>query len=99
MSGGSYDYVYGKILDAAATLRGRHRGEPLLVALADHLQTLAAIMRDVEWCDSGDSSWDAALHQRIRAFLAPGAEVRAATDHARQALVALQDALRATEAP
>lgn len=75
MSGGSYDYLYSKIEDAAHSVT--RRNTPLRKAFAAHLIKVADAMRAVEWVDSCDSSpgtEDAA----IRACIAEGAELEAA---------------------
>lgn len=86
MSGGSYDYLYSKIEDAANAVNTRRNSMgPLRAAFAKHLLLVAAAMRDVEWVDSCDSSpgtEDAA----IRACLAPGAELEAAREALAEAM-------------
>ena len=78
MSGGSYEYVSMKMDDAADTLRGRHSSEPHVVALANRLAEFAAVMHEIEWADSCDTSWSDQLDANIRALLAPGDELRVA---------------------
>lgn len=92
MSGGSYDYVSGRFSDAASTLRDRHPRQPHVRALANLLDRIADVMHDVEWADSGDTSWDAGLDAKIRAILSPTAEIdeaRAAAQDAHDILAAL----------
>lgn len=86
MSGGSYDYLYSKIEDAACEVnsRGRTRG-PLRAAFAKHLVLVAEAMHQIEWVDSCDSA-PGDEDEAIRACLAPGAEMAAAR-------VALVDAM------
>jgi len=95
MSGGSYDYVSHRLNDAAGTLRRRHPTRAHVLALATHLDTLAAVMHAIEWADSGDTSWDdpTDIDAAIRAALTPGAELAAAREMAEQALRALHEAL------
>jgi hypothetical protein len=54
MSGGSYDYLYSKMQDAADTLS--HSGNPLRRAFAKKLELFAEAMHDIEWVDSCDKS-------------------------------------------
>jgi hypothetical protein len=52
MSGGSWEYLYSKIDDAADTLiQGK---EPLRRAFGKKMKLYAAAMHDIEWVDSGD---------------------------------------------
>lgn len=74
MSGGSYEYVFGRIEGAAHELRDRH-DEPHILALAEHLDRIAGVMRAIEWADSGDTLWTEELHDQIRALLGPGADL------------------------
>lgn len=99
MSGGSYDYVTFKIADAAAELIARHPDEPHVVALGAHLKRVAEVMHDIESADSCDTSWNAKLDADIRALLAPGAELTAATEKAERALAQLQAVLAAAPTP
>lgn len=60
MSGGSYDYAYGRVNDFATRLRELTASMPageakrLRRAFADHLVLVAEAMHDIEWVDSGD---------------------------------------------
>ncbi len=96
MSGGSYNYAYRTMEDAAETLRERHPDQPHVVALADLFARLASVMHDIEWCDSGDYSWDDMRHgldARIRAIVGKPAESEAALVLVRRAHAALAAAL------
>lgn len=89
MSGGSYDYLYARIDDAAERLS--HPGNSALRrAFAVHLRLVAQAMQDVEWVDYFDSS-PGSEDEAIRACLAPGAELEAARTR-------LQEAMREAEA-
>lgn len=55
MSGGSYDYVFCKIEEAADTLRNTHK-DPKRAAFKELLQLVAAAMYAIEWVDSGDNA-------------------------------------------
>ena len=51
MSGGSYDYTYGKIYQMADDLRVT---TPLRKAFKAHLRKVAKACHDIEWVDSCD---------------------------------------------
>ncbi len=55
MSGGSLDYVYFRVQDAAVSIRSQSN-EPHLRAFAQHLDLVAKALKDVEWVLSGDNS-------------------------------------------
>lgn len=89
MSGGSLDYVYLKVQEAAE----RIGGSPLHDAFREHLLLVAEALHDVEWVLSGDygeGDDDAA----IRAVIHPGAELLAATKRAEKALADLRAVLK-----
>lgn len=65
MSGGSYDYAYRHLDQFADDLTNEH-SETHVRELAEYLRTVATLMRDIEWADSGDDSWSDALDERIR---------------------------------
>jgi len=73
MSGGSYNYAYRTVEDAAYDIRERaDQNCPdslgLRIALADHLLLVAAAMKAIEWVDSCD--WGAGdENAAIRAVL------------------------------
>ena len=52
MSGGSWDYVYGKVQDTAETLQ--HSTDALRRAFGNHLILCAKALHDIEWVDSCD---------------------------------------------
>lgn len=54
MSGGSYDYVYSRVEEAAAEVDQRHPTSMLHRAFATHLRLVAVALHDIEWTDSGD---------------------------------------------
>jgi hypothetical protein len=88
VSGGSHEYAYLRVEEFANDIRG---DSPLRRAFAEHLDTVAHAMHAIEWVDScdygkGDDG------QPIRDALAPGAELKAATSMAKDAL----DTLAAT---
>ena len=94
MSGGSYDYLYSRIEDAAHQV-ARSSATPLRRAFAEHLRLVAIAMREVEWVDSHDNApgtEDAA----IRACLAPGAEIDAAREALAEAMREAREVLDRT---
>jgi len=76
MSGGSYDYAYGRVEDLAREIRG---DSALRRAFRAHLVKVAKALHDIEWVDSGDCS-PGDEEAAIRACLAPGAEMEAARE-------------------
>ena len=53
MSGGSWDYVYGKMQEAADRLIDE-KETPLRISFGEHLARCADALHDIEWVDSGD---------------------------------------------
>lgn len=98
MSGGSYDYVSGRLADAASTLRSRHATETHVVALARLIDAIADVMHDIEWADSSDTTWDDALDAKIRTIISPTDELAVAVEQATQAEHNLRAALAAADA-
>ena len=93
MSGGSLDYCYSRVQDAASTILARAES-PTHRAFAAHLLKVGEALRAMEWmlsCDTSPGSETAA----IRAVLSEGAELDAATERALEALADLQSALSA----
>lgn len=85
MSGGSLDYLYSRVNDAADLIA--YSGEPLRCAFAEHLRKVAKALHDIEWvmsCDYGPGD-DA---DAIRACIAPDAELAAASRQLVEALEA-----------
>ncbi len=75
MSGGSLDYSYRQVSEAADRIRGAAR--PLHRAFAEHLDLVSKAMHDLEWvmsCDTSPGSEDDA----IRACLPADAEIHEA---------------------
>ena len=54
MSGGSWNYLYGQVDDAAGKLQ--ESKDPLRRAFGEHLHLCADALRDIEWVDSSDMS-------------------------------------------
>lgn len=80
MSGGSYDYVYRRIEDAAYEVGLRHPHSPLHVAFAEHLLRVANAMRDVERVDSCDAGEGADVAAITAVLGGPGGVDRARLD-------------------
>ena len=85
MSGGSMNYLYGKI-ENDATFR---ENTPERRAFARHLKLVAKALHDIEWVDScdygpGDET------EAILACIGPGEVIRAALDDAVEARDSLQ---------
>lgn len=94
MSGGSYDYLGFKIDEAAGQVAVR-RDTPLRRAFAAHLRLVGKAMYDVEWVDSCDSS-PGDEDEAIRACLAPGAELDAASAKLEEAIAEAREVLAFT---
>lgn len=91
MSGGSLNYVYSQVEDAAITVCTRSK-TPLQRAFGIHLYKIARALHDLEWVMSGDygpGDEDAA----IRACITPAMELEAATEHARNAMAELSEVI------
>lgn len=54
MSGGSMDYVYIRVREAADNIREREDSTTLHKAFAGHLDLVAEALHDLEWEQSGD---------------------------------------------
>ena len=92
MSGGSLDYVYGRVNDAAQSIKSRSK-KPLHIAFAKHLEKVASALHDLEWVFSGDYS-EPAEEKAIRAVLHPTAEIESAKEEAEIALHNLDQAIK-----
>ena len=73
MSGGSWDYVYGKFEDVADRLA--EEKSPLRRALAKKVRLIAKAMHEIEWEDSGDTGDDASVTAIRKALNNPQNEV------------------------
>ena len=103
MSGGSWNYVYRLVQDAAANMaddRSDHHGTGTLRrAFAKHLTLVAEALHDIEWVDSFDDSPGDEV-KAIRAALGPAADalvLAQAVQDAERVLAALQTALAAAK--
>lgn len=98
MSGGSLDYMYSRVQDAADTIRARNPDSPLHQAFADHLDLVWRALHDCEWVMSCDYA-EGEDEEAIRAVLAPGAELEAATRQAEKAADILRGVLGRVSPP
>lgn len=92
MSGGSLNYVYHQVEDAAHSVSIRAK-TPLHRAFAAHLMKVSKALHDIEWLFSDDYSPGQEV-DAIRAVVTPAAVLETATEHARAALSELQDAIK-----
>jgi hypothetical protein len=54
VSGGSLDYVYSQVDEAADRIR-QGEANPIYIAFADHLKKVSKALHDYEWRTSGDT--------------------------------------------
>lgn len=95
MSGGSYDYLYLRVEDAANQLVS-YRTTPERQAFAAHLRLVAQALHDIEWvdsCDMGPGDEDPA----IRAVISAGQIVAAAECDVREAIARWEAAVERDE--
>jgi len=83
MSGGSMNYLYGKVLDAEFA-----KDTPARKAFGKHLKLVAKALRAIEWNDSGDG--DDSEDEAIRACLSRADVLDAAIQEAHEAAKALR---------
>lgn len=95
MSGGSLDYAYEKVNDAADAVR-RRAETSLHRAFAKHLDKVSAALRALEWMLSGGTSEGSEI-EAIKACLPKGAVLKSCTEEAREALANLKAALAEAE--
>jgi len=91
MSGGSLDYVYVQVQEAAETIR-RRAETPLHRAFGKHLEKVSAALYALEWVFSGDTNIGSEA-AAIQACLSKGAELEQCVEDARRALGELEIAL------
>jgi hypothetical protein len=87
MSGGHYNYAYGRIEDLAADI-ARDANTPLRRAFVSHLMKVAQAAKAIEWNESGDG--DSREDELIRACISPTAELEQATEDAHKAIAELE---------
>ena len=92
MSGGSLDYIYGKVSDASDNILSRSRN-PLHIAFAKHLIKVSRALHDLGWVLSGDCS-EPSEEEAIRAVLQPTEELESAKEEAEVALKNLEKVLK-----
>jgi hypothetical protein len=92
MSGGSLDYAYAHVSDAASAIRTRRANSPLHMAFAAHLDLVAQALRDLEWVLSGDTVAGGEVGA-IRAVVSHSEEIGAAIRQAERAQTALASAI------
>jgi len=69
MSGGSWDYAYLKVLEAASSLDIFNTADDeVRCELVKHMHELATVMKAIEWADSGDTAGDSWV-EPLREFL------------------------------
>lgn len=95
MSGGSLNYVYHQVEDAARDIAVRAQ-TPLHRAFAAHMMKVSKALYDIEWLFSGDYGPGQEV-EAIRAVVTPAAVLETATENARAALSELQDAIKQAE--
>lgn len=91
MSGGSLDYVFGQVEDAARQVAAKAQ-TPLHRAFAGHLLKVSKALYELEWMLSSDTSPGDEV-DAIRAVVSRTDEIEAATQRAREALKELSDVL------
>lgn len=87
MSGGSWNYLYDRVHDAA--IRLRESSNPRRYAMSQHVERLAVALRAIEWvdsCDYGPGDDNAA----IDAFLAGFGDARMQAESAASRKIAEQ---------
>jgi hypothetical protein len=92
MSGGSLDYVYGRVDDAAQSIMQQSKN-PLYAAFAKHLIKVAKALHDLEWVLSGDCSEPSEV-AAIRAVISPTEELDSVREEAEVAFKNLEQAIK-----
>lgn len=93
MSGGSLDYVYSRVSEAAVTIRGWQGSTPLHLAFANHLDLVATALHDLEWVFSDDKKEGDEI-PALRALIPPAEELAEACEVAQSALNDLLQTMR-----
>lgn len=91
MSGGSLDYVYNKVSDAAGCIRSLSK-KPIHLAFAKHLDLVSKALYDLELVFSHDCSYPSE-ERAIQACLKENDELTSAREEAEKVLKNLQEVL------
>ena len=87
MSGGSWDYFYGRLEEVASRLQCER--DPLRKAFGSHLQKCAKALHDIEWVDSCDYGKGDEV-KAIKAALGPDGPALVLSESRKQAEAALE---------
>lgn len=101
MSGGSLDYLYSDVREAAGSVgHTDHLPEDLRGAFADHLRDVADVLKAVEWAMSYDTSPEPA-QEAVEAFFddleRPDLPLRSAIESAEETSEMLERAIERAE--
>lgn len=91
MSGGSLDYAYSKIEEAAIIINTRAK-TPLRKAFAKHLWLVSKALKELEWVMSGDNPEGYEV-ESMKAVVSPQMELQAAIENAIEARRQLEEIL------
>lgn len=81
MSGGAYDYAYGRIEDLASAVRRTATGEcpddqsGLRLGFAALLERVARAAFALEWADSGDTDFDESAREALQVVVSADMEL------------------------
>jgi len=91
MSGGSWDYIYFKIQEAADRLS--HDETPLRRAFGQHMSLVAQAMHDIEWVDSNDKGKGADIKsmKKVLGDTAEAKELEISKEDARKLIKQLEN--------
>jgi len=92
MSGGSLDYAYSRVEDAARTILECCK-HPLHIAFGKHLIKVSKALHDLEWEMSGDYS-SGQEEESIRKVISSSDEVKSVIEDAEIALKNLENAIK-----
>lgn len=106
MSGGSLDYVYSRVHDAASTIRAEAGSEyvtdeapnakHLLRSFSKYLVKIADVLHDTEWFLSGDIGWED-CEKTIKKILTPTEELKHIREDAKDILKELKTTIERSE--
>lgn len=95
MSGGSLDYAFQRVEEVASNISSRAT-KPLHRAFSAHLLLVAEALHDLEWVWSSDMS-NGDEDESIRRVVDRVAEIKAATDSLKIAIVDAEECIKACE--